>query len=127
MHLLNAAVAATSVIVGTAGATVAYGSLNTPPVPPRNVPEQITMHVFAPCDPPAKLTDGVCVTTVVKTVVKKAKPKVITIVETSGSSKAKSKSPAKTTKAQRHHDDDDHEDEHEDHEDDGDHGEDPDD
>ncbi|MCB0911933.1 MAG: hypothetical protein KDB60_10010 [Propionibacteriaceae bacterium] len=114
MHLLNAAVAVTSAIVGTAGATVAYGSLNAPPVQP-NVPEQVTYHVFAPCDPPAVLTEGICVTTVVKTKVKKEKPKVITIVETvPSSSKGSSHSSSKKT-TKKHHHEDDREDEHEDH------------
>jgi len=124
MHLLNAAVAATSIIVGTAGASVAYGAMNTPPVQPHDVPEQVTVYTFAPCDPPAVLTDGACVTTVVKTVVKQAKPKVITVVDTHRSSKGSSGGSTSTAKQDRHHDDDDHdEDEH--HE--GDHGEDPDD
>ncbi len=115
MHLLNAAVAVTSAIVGTAGATVAYGSLNAPPVQPREF-ERATFHVVAPCDPPAVLTEGICVTTVVKTKVKKEKPKVITIVETvPSSSKGSSHSSTKKT-TKKHHHEDDHGDEHEDHE-----------
>ena len=124
MHLLNAAVAATSIIVGTAGASVAYGAMNTPPVQPQDVPKQETVYTFAPCDPPAVLTDGACVTTMVKTVVKQAKPKVITVVETHRSSKGSSGGSTRTAKQDRHHADDDHdEDEH--HEED--HGEDADD
>lgn len=126
MHLLNAAVAATSVIVGTAGATVAYGTLNTPPVQPRDVPEQVTVQEYAPCDPPAVLTGDTCVTTVVKTVVKKEKPKVITIVQTTHSPKGTSHSSTHRSKRDRHHDDDDHGEEEHDEGGHGGHGEDDD-
>ena len=113
MHLLNAAVAVASALAGTVGATVAYGALNTPPIDrpdPRVEPVMLTHYL--PCEPPSKLKDGVCLTTVVKTVVKMAEPKVITVVEKSRPTKAKSNTSGKS--AARDSDDDDHEDEDED-------------
>ena len=113
MHLLNAAVAVASALVGTVGATVAYGTLNTSPTAiqePRVEP--VTLTHYLPCEPPSKLTKGVCLTTVVKTVVKAAEPKVVTVVERSRPTKSNSNTPSKSTA--RDSDDDDHEDEHED-------------
>ena len=115
MHLLNAAVAVASALVGTVGATVAYGTLNTTPTviqEPRVEP--VTLTHYLPCEPPAKLTDGVCLTTLVKTVVKTVEPKVITVVERSRPTKSNSNTPSTSTA--RNSDDDDHEDE-DDHED----------
>ncbi len=120
MHLLNAAVVATSALVGTAGAAAAYGAMNTTPIQPPPAPEQATMVVYSPCEPPSVLKGDTCLTTVVKTVVKKAKPKVITIVERPSPSKHKS---ASHTAGKKHHEhegeDGDHDD---DHGDDDDHG-----
>ena len=115
MHLLNAAVAVASALVGTVGATVAYGTLNTSPtVPQEPRVEPVTLTHYLPCEPPAKLTDGVCLTTLVKTVVKTVEPKVITVVERSRPTKSNSNTPSTSTA--RNSDDDDHEDE-DDHED----------
>ncbi len=112
MHLLNAAVAVTSALVGTVGATVAYGALNTTPIEHTEpMVEPVTLTQYLPCEPPSILTDGVCVTTVVKKVVKTTEPKVITVVERSrstGNDRTSSKTAAKDS------DDDDHEDEDED-------------
>ncbi|MGV8908183.1 MAG: hypothetical protein ACOH1Y_04315 [Propionicimonas sp.] len=119
MHLLNAAVAVASALAGTVGATVAYGALNTAPIGHTEpMVEPVTLTHYLPCEPPSKLTNGVCVTTVVKTVVKTAAPIVITTVEKSRPSKGKASTPAKATAREK-----DHEDEGEDH-DEGDHGED---
>ena len=80
MYLLNAAVAVASALVGTVGATVAYGTMNTAPIPrPEPTVEPVTLTHYLPCEPPSTLTDGVCLTTVVKTVVKTVEPKVITV------------------------------------------------
>lgn len=112
MHLLNAAVAVGSALVGTVGATVAYGTMNTTPIyHPGPVVEPLTLTQYLPCEPPAKLTDGVCVTTVVKTVVKTADAKVIT-VERRSSSRGNGGTSGKT--AARDYDEDDHDDEDED-------------
>jgi len=111
MHLLNAAVAVASALAGTVGATVAYGALNTAPVGHTEpMLEPVTLTHYLPCDPPSTLKDGVCVTTVVKTVVKTAEPIVVTTVEKSRSTKGKASTKAKAPVR----DDDDHEDEHED-------------
>jgi len=113
VHLLNAAVAVTSALVGTVGATVAYGAMNTAPVGHLGpMVEPVTLIRYLPCEPPSRLTDGVCLTTVVRTVVKTAEPTVITRVEKSRSSKGKGSTPAKATAPAR--DDDDHEDDDED-------------
>jgi hypothetical protein len=119
MHLLNAAVAVTSALAGTVAASAAYGTLNTTPIEhtdPRVEPALLTHYL--PCEPPSTLIDGVCVTTVVRTVVKTAEPKVITIIERRPSSKGKGSTPHKTA-ARDDGDREDHgedEDEHEDHE-----------
>ena len=122
MHLLNAAVAVASALVGTVGATVAYGTLNTTPTviqEPRVEP--VTLTHYLPCEPPAKLTDGVCLTTLVKTVVKTVEPTVVTVVQKSRPTKSNTNTASKA--AARDSDDDDHEDEHEDEdEDEDDHG-----
>ena len=96
MHLLNVAVAVASALTGTVSATVAYGALNTAPIGHTEpVVEPVTLTNYLPCEPPSKLTGGVCVTTVVKTVVKTVKPIVITTVEKSRPSKGKASTPAK--------------------------------
>lgn len=117
MHLLNAAVAVGAALVGTVGATVAYGTMNTTPsYHTEPVVEPVTITEYLPCEPPSKLTDGVCVTTVVKTVVKTAEPKVIT-VESRSPSKGKGGSSGKAAARDSDDDDDDHEDDHEDEDD----------
>lgn len=116
MHLLNAAVAVTAALVGTVGATVAYGTLNmSPVVRPEPSVQAVTITEYLPCEPPATLTDGVCLTTVVKTVVKTPKPIVVTVADGNRSSASKSGTSSKTTTRDR--DDDEHEDEDHDHED----------
>jgi len=111
MHLLNAAVAVASALAGTVGATVAYGALNTAPVGHTEpILEPVTLTHYLPCEPPSKLKDGVCVTKVVKTVVKTAEPIVVTTTQKSRSTKGK----ASTTAKAPVRDDDDHEDEDED-------------
>jgi hypothetical protein len=97
MRLLNAAVAVVTALVGTVGATAAYGALNTAPVghtEPMLEPVRLTHYL--PCEPPSTLKDGVCVTKVVKTVVKTAEPVVVTTVDKSPSKKGK---PSTTAKA----------------------------
>ena len=90
MRLLNAAVAVASALAGTVGATAAYGALNTAPVGHTEpMLEPVTLTHYLPCEPPSTLKDGVCVTTVVKTVVKTAEPIVVTTVEKSRSTKGK--------------------------------------
>ena len=92
MRLLNAAVAVASALAGTVGATAAYGALNTAPVGHTEpMLEPVTLTHYLPCEPPSKLKDGVCVTTVVKTVVKTAEPIVITTVQKSRSTKGKAR------------------------------------
>jgi len=84
MRLLNAAVAVAAALAGTVGATAAYGAMNTAPVghsEPVLAPVMLTHYL--PCKPPSKLKDGVCVTKVVKTVVKTAEPVVVTTVKKS--------------------------------------------
>lgn len=111
MHFLNVAVAVASALAGTVGATAAYGALNTPPVGHTEpMQEPVTLTHYLPCEPPSTLKDGVCVTTVVKTVVKTAEPIVVTTVQKSRSTKGK----ASTTAKAPARDDDDHEDEDED-------------
>jgi len=113
MHLLNATVAVASALVGTVGAAVAYGTLNTTPIDhPEPTVVPVTLTHYLPCEPPSVLTDGVCVTTVVRTVVKTAEPIVITRVVESRPSKGRASAPDKPRAR-----DDDHEDEDEDHED----------
>jgi hypothetical protein len=110
MRLLNAAVAVASAVAGTVGASAAYGALNTPPVGHTEpLREPVTLTHYLPCEPPSTLKDGVCVTTVVKKVVRTPASVVITTVQTTHSTKGKSHS----TKAPTRHDDD-HEDEDED-------------
>ncbi len=117
MHLLNAAVALASAVAGTVGATAAYGALNTAPVGHTEpMVEPVTLTHYLPCDPPATLKDGVCVTTVVKTVVKTAEPIVVTTVQKSRSTKGKANTTAKAPVRE----DDDHEDEDEDEDEGGD-------
>jgi hypothetical protein len=94
MHLLNAAVAVAAALTGTFGASVAYGALNTTPVGPTSQPQEpVTLTHYLPCEPPASLKKGVCVTTVVKKVVKTAEPIVTTVVEKSRTPKATKSSP----------------------------------
>jgi hypothetical protein len=115
VHLLNVSVAVASALVGTFGATVAYGTMNTTPVvhtEPMLEPVRLTHYL--PCESPARLVDGVCVTTVVKTVVKTAEPVVITTVEERRSSKGKA---APSRSAGRDDDDEDEDEDDEDHED----------
>lgn len=116
MHLLNPAVAVVSAVLGTAGAAVAYDALDVAPIvhpQPAVTPERYT--VFLPCEPPAVLKDGACVTTVVKTVVKTPEPRVV-IVDVPSRPKKGGGSSDKAS-SRHHDDDDDHEDEdHEDHE-----------
>ncbi|HEY3545887.1 MAG TPA: hypothetical protein VGK17_07315 [Propionicimonas sp.] len=113
MRLLNAAVAVASALAGTVGATAAYGALNTAPVGHTEpMLEPVTLTHYLPCEPPSKLKDGVCVTRVVKTVVKTAEPIVVTTTQKSRSTKGK----ASTTAKAPVRDDDDH-----DGEDEGDH------
>lgn len=122
MHLLNAAVAVASALAGTVGATVAYGALNTTPVGHTEpMLEPVTLTHYLDCEPPSTLKDGVCVTTVVKTVVKTAEPIVVTTVEESRSSRGKASTPNKSTARDDDDDEDDHdedEDEDEDHDED---------
>jgi hypothetical protein len=95
MRLLNAAVAVASALAGTVGATAAYGALNTAPVGHTEpVLEPVTLTHYLPCVPPSKLKDGVCVTKVVKTVVKTAEPIVVTTVKKSQQHKPKPSSTA---------------------------------
>lgn len=118
MHLLNAAVAVASALVGTVGATVAYDTLNTPPVvnpEPIVTAEAITSYL--PCEPPAELTEGVCLTTVVKTIVETAKPTVITNVVAGRSETSTAKKSGKGS-GQGDDDEDDEDDDHEDDDDD---------
>ena len=111
MRLLNAAVAVASALAGTLGASAAYGALNTAPVRHTEpLLEPVALTHYLPCEPPSKLKDGVCVTTVVKTVVKTPASLVITTVSRTHSTKGKSSATAKS----HHRDDDDHEDDHED-------------
>ena len=111
MRLLNAAVAVASALAGTVGATAAYGALNTAPVGHTEpMLEPVTLTHYLPCVPPSKLKDGVCVTTVVKTVVKTAEPIVVTTTQKSHSTKGKASTKAKAPVR----DDDDHDDEDED-------------
>ena len=125
MHLLNAAVAVASALVGTVGATVAYGALNTTPVAQtKPMVEPAVLTQYLPCEPPSVLTDGVCVTTVVKTVVKTAEPKVITVERRSSTSNGGSSG---KTAARDSDDDEDEDDDHDDHEEDEDEDEDEDD
>jgi len=122
MHLLNAAVAVASALAGTVSATVAYGALNTAPIAhPQPLVEPVTIANYLPCEPPSKLTDGICVTTVVKTVVKTAKPVVITTVVRRSSPKAKASTHPKVATQ----DDGDHEDEGDHDHDEGDKGHEP--
>ena len=122
MRLLNAAVAVASALAGTVGATAAYGALNTAPVGHTEpMLEPVTLTHYLPCEPPSKLKDGVCVTKVVKTVVKTAEPIVVTTMQKSRSTKGKSSTTAKAPVR----DDDDHEDEDEDERDGDDHGDGP--
>ena len=110
MRLLNTAVAVTSALVGSLGAAAAYGALNTAPVGYTEPPlEPVRLTHYLPCEPPSVLKNGVCVTTVIETVVKTAEPIVITTVEKTRSPKGKPSSTAKS------HTDDkgDHEDEDE--------------
>ncbi|HEY3407863.1 MAG TPA: hypothetical protein VGK53_06810 [Propionicimonas sp.] len=105
MHLLNAAVAVASALAGTVGATVAYGALNTAPVghtEPMREPVMLTHYL--PCEPPSALKHGVCVTTVVKTVVKTAEPIVVTTTQTSRSTKGKASTTAKAPVRDDDHD-----------------------
>ena len=119
MHLLNAAVAVASALAGTVGAAAAYGALNTTPVGHSEpVAEPVMLTHYLPCEPPSRLTDGVCVTTVVRTVVKTPKPIVITLVEKSRSPKAKA---SPHHKAAARHDDGHGDDDKGDHGDDGGH------
>lgn len=112
MRLLNAAVAVASALAGTVGATAAYGALNTAPAGHTEpMLEPVTLTHYLPCVPPSVLKDGVCVTTVVKTVVKTAEPIVITTTQKSHSTKGKASTKAKAPV--RDHDDHDDEDEDE--------------
>ena len=102
MHLLNAAVAVAAAIAGTVGATAAYGTLNTAPVGHTEpMVEPVTLTHYLPCEPPSKLKDGVCVTTVIKTVVKTAEPIVVTTVQKSSPTKGKPKATAQGSRAER--------------------------
>jgi len=93
-------------LAGTVGATAAYGGLNTAPAGHTEpMLEPVTLTHYLPCVPPSVLKDGVCVTTVVKTVVKTAEPIVVTTVEKSRSTKGKASTKAKAPVR----DDDDHE------------------
>ncbi len=115
MNLLNAAVAVASAVVGTVGATVAYGTLNTPPADHTKLLVEPAIRTrYLPCEPPSELTDGVCLTTVVRTVVKTAEPKVITTVERSRSTGKGSTSRETAARDDDHEDEDDHEEDHED-------------
>ena len=97
MRLLNAAVAVASALAGTVGATAAYGALNTAPVGHTEpVLEPVMLTHYLPCEPPSKLKGGVCVTKVVKTVVKTAQPIVVTTTQKSRSHKGKAGTPAPT-------------------------------
>ena len=95
MRLLNAAVAVASVLAGTVGATAAYGAMNTAPVGHTEpILQPVTLTHYLPCEPPARLKGGVCVTKVVKTVVKTAEPIVVTTVKKSRTQKLKPSSTA---------------------------------
>lgn len=123
MHLLNAAVAVASALLGTVGATVAYDALNTPPVvDPEPVVTAEAITNYLPCEPPAELTDGVCLTTVVRTIVETAKPTVITNVvagrSETGTAKKSGKGSGRSDDDDDDRDDDDDEDDEEDEDDD---------
>jgi hypothetical protein len=122
MNLLNPAIAVVSAILGTAGAAVAYDAMDVAPIAhpqPAATPERFT--VYLPCEAPSVLKKGVCVTTVVKTVVKTPEPRVI-VLDAPRPSKKSGGSSGKAASSREHHEDDEGEDEHEDHEheDDGD-------
>ncbi len=113
MHLLNAGVAVATAVVGTFGATVAYGSLNTPPVGHSEpILEPVRLTHYLPCDPPATLSDGVCVTTKLRVVVKTPEPIVITVDKRTPSKGSSSKHHKASAKHDDHGDHDGDDDDH---------------
>ena len=107
MRLLNAAVAVASALAGTVGATAAYGAMNTAPVGHTEpILQPVMLTHYLPCEPPSKLKAGVCVTKVIKTVVKTAEPVVVTTTVKSRSPKAKPSTPATTPAPPREDDGD---------------------